>query len=194
MTSARRCLKIFGYVMLTILVCLVFIFVSVIVQSKTNPDKVPSIFGYKPFVVLSNSMESEVFRGDLVITKNVDFDSLEKDDIVAFKDDANHVVTHRIVNTTNQAGEKKFVTKGDNNNTDDDGFVSSDRIEGKYLFKLSGFGYLILELQKPATLIILLIVIIGAGGLWIFVGNNKLSKEEKKELEKFRREKERKSG
>lgn len=58
--------------------------------------------------------------------------------------------------------------------------------------KISGLGNVILVMQKPITLVIILILIALIGALWIVTGNNKLSKEEKLELERLRREKQKK--
>ena len=59
-----------------IIICLLSIIllinVYVIIQAKSKPNLVPSIFGYKPFIVVSGSMETKLHVGDLVIIKNVD--------------------------------------------------------------------------------------------------------------------------
>ena len=176
------------YVVLTVLVLLVVICAAVFIQTKVNPDKIPSIFGYKPFVVLSGSMETEIFKGDLAVTREVDAESLQKNDIVAFRDAENHVVTHRVVDIIDVNGEKKLVTKGDNNNSNDSDTVRMKDVEGKYLFKLSGFGNLVMMMQEPLTLVVVLVIILVVGGIWMMLGNNKLSKEEREELEKLRKE------
>ena len=186
--NTKLLIKIVQYVVLTVLVLLVVICAAVFIQTKVNPDKIPSIFGYKPFVVLSGSMETEIFKGDLAVTREVDAESLQKNDIVAFRDAENHVVTHRVVDIIDVNGEKKLVTKGDNNNNNDSDTVSMKDVEGKYLFKLSGFGNLVMMMQEPSTLVVVLVVILVAGGIWMMLGNNKLSKEEREELEKLRKE------
>ena len=92
-----RVLKIMKYFLITVLTLLALICMWVFVQTLTKPNEVPSIFGYKPFIVLSGSMETELYRGDLAIVKEVDVNSLKENDIIAFKDKDNYVVTHRIV-------------------------------------------------------------------------------------------------
>ena len=181
--------NILKYICLTLLIILASMFIWVFVQTKVRPDKIPSIFGYKPFIVLSGSMESELYRGDLAIVKDVDKNSLQKQDIIAFRDEDNHVVTHRIIDIVESNGVKKFITKGDNNNTKDSGSVDLDKIEGKYIGKWDKFGNVFLTLQKPSTLIIMIVLIILIGIIWISIGNGKLSKEERKELEMLRKEK-----
>lgn len=187
-TSKKMPLKILQYAMLVLFAFLVSICLSIMIQMKIHPDRVPSIFGYKPFVVLSGSMEAEIAKGDLAITKEINTDTLQKNDVVAFWDKQGHVVTHRIVDIVEKNGEKQLVTKGDNNNASDADVVSIKDVEGKYLFKLSGFGNFVLMLQEPLTLFIILVVVVVVGVIWIMIGKNKLSKNERKELEKLRKE------
>lgn len=187
-TNTKLWVKILQYVVVCVLAFLVLACISVFIQTKVNPNKIPSIFGYKPFVVLSGSMEAEIFRGDLAVTREVDAKSLQKNDIVAFRDAENHVVTHRVVDIVDVNGEKRLVTKGDNNNNNDSDTVGMKDVEGKYLFKLSGFGNLVMIMQEPVTLIIVLVAIATIGGGWMMLGKNKLSKNEREELEKLRKE------
>ena len=186
--NCKTPIKVLQCVVVAILVFLVFICISVFIQTRVNPNKIPSIFGYKPFVVLSGSMEAEIFKGDLVVTREVDAESLQKNDIVAFRDSENHVVTHRVVDIVDENGEKRLVTKGDNNNNNDSDMVNVKDVEGKYLFKMSGFGNFVMIMQEPLTLVVVLVVILVAGGIWMMLGKNKLSKDEREELEKLRKE------
>ena len=167
MSHKKQCAKVFGYAGLTFLVILAMICISVFVQTIVAPDKIPSIFGYKPFIVLSGSMETEIYEGDLAVTRVVDTNTLEKGDIIAFRDgnDHDHVVTHRIVEVVENGDERTFVTKGDNNSSNDQGVVEAKDIEGKFLYKIDGLGDLLLIMQKPLTLCIVLaiIVVIGFG-------------------------------
>jgi signal peptidase len=158
----------------------------VFIQTKVNPNKIPSIFGYKPFIVLSGSMESQLYRGDLAIVKNVDVNTLKENDIVAFRDHDNYVVTHRIISVVN--GE--FITKGDNNASADSDTVSKGDIEGLYVYKISGLGNILLVMQKPITLGIILAIIVVGGIFWFVLDNNKLTLDERKELEELRKERE----
>ena len=181
-----RGLKYLGY---ALLVSLALIFIWVFIQTKIKPNQIPSIFGYKPFIVLSGSMETELYSGDLAIVKNVNPNNLKVNDIIAFRDEENYVVTHRIINVLGEGKEIEFVTKGDNNNTEDSGTVKLDDVEGLYVNKISGLGNIILVMQKPITLAIILVIIVLIGIIWITMGNNKLSKEEKLELERLRKQK-----
>lgn len=190
----EKLFKIIKYILFSILVFLAIICVSVFIQIKLNPNKIPSIFGYKPFIVLSGSMESELYKGDLAIVREVNPKTLRKQDIIAFKDKTKYVVTHRIVDIHGDDKELEFVTKGDNNNNNDEGVVKFDDVEGKYVGKIKGLGNVLLVLKKPITLIVILLIIIVFGGFWIALGHNKLSNGEREELESLRKEKARKNN
>lgn len=178
-----------GWIMISILILIVIVIGGVFIQTKVNPDKVPTIFGYKPFIVLSGSMETEIYKGDLVIVKNISPSSLKENDIITFKDKEGYVVTHRIVKINKNNHQYQFITKGDNNNTNDSGYVQEEDIEGIYQFKISGAGDIVLILQKPITLIFTLIVILVGGFGFIALENSKMSAADRKELEEFRKKK-----
>ena len=101
-----------------LIICIPILIINliIIIKGNMNPDKVPDVFGYKPFAVVSGSMETSINVGDLVIAKKIDSDkSLKNGDIIAFRTSDNYVVTHRIVETKDENGKRYFTTKGDNN-------------------------------------------------------------------------------
>ena len=55
-----------GIALCVVFVPLLLINVTLIVKSYTSPDKVPDFLGYKPFIVLSGSMEPSIMTGDMV--------------------------------------------------------------------------------------------------------------------------------
>ncbi len=181
--------KILSILVIVIFVIIILVSVIVFINSKKNPDEIPSVFGYKPFVVLSGSMETEIYKGDLVIVKKIDAKDLKENDIIAFRDDENYVVTHRIVEIINNDRNIQFTTKGDNNNIKDDGYVIARQIEGIYKFKIAGLGNVVLFMQRPSTLIITLVLIFIGGFAFIAIDNNKLSADEKEALEEYRKKK-----
>ena len=151
----------------------------VMFQAKTNPDEVPSIFGYKPFIVLSGSMETEIYKGDLVIVKNILPETLKVNDIIAFRDAEDTVTTHRIIDIVNKEGVNYFITKGDNNNTQDQNLVEYSDVEGKYVLRIPGIGSIMNSLAKPTTILIVLM-----GITLIFVIGFTISSKKQRDLEK----------
>lgn len=193
----KKILKIIGTIIIIALVLLLLFDVIIVIKSKTNPDKVPGIFGYKPFIVLSGSMMSKIEVGDLVFVKETDATTLKENDIIAFKDDENLVTTHRIINVINENGEISFETKGDSNNVKDEKRVYPKDIEGIYIFKIEKLGKFILYLQEPQGFSIMMLAILIIGAILFMMDNRKARKEEKnlyeeylKEFEEFKRKKE----
>lgn len=113
MKKGKKWYKSFSnWIILFICIILGIILISnlfIIFQSKTNKDKVPSVFGYKPFIVLSGSMEGQIHKGDLIITKEIDPTTLKINDIIAFRDAENTVTTHRIIDIVEDEGTTKFM-------------------------------------------------------------------------------------
>lgn len=170
------------------LVLIVNIFI--IYQSKTNKDKVPSIFGYKPFIVLSGSMEGKIHKGDLIITKVVNPSTLKVQDIIAFRDVQNTVTTHRIIDIVDSNGTVQFITKGDNNSTQDHNLVSLDDVEGLYIARISGFGSIMNSLSKPTTILALSFIITVIFVIGFAYSMKKEKRIEREEFLKFKMMKE----
>lgn len=185
--------KIIKGLVVAILSIVLVINIYIMIQAKTNPKAVPSLFGYKPFIVLSGSMETKIYVGDLVIVKEVDSKSLKENDIIAFRDSENLVTTHRIINVINSDKGVCFETKGDNNNTKDDGVVCSDSVEGKFQSRIPKIGNAILFIQEPLGFTVMMLSIFIVCIFIYFINSRKLDKEmtidkdELKEFEEFKK-------
>lgn len=98
------------------------------------------IFGYKPFIVASASMEPEYKTNSFVLIKRVNMDSIAVGQTVAFRSEimSDNVVFHRVVDVT----EAGLVTKGDSNDHEDSVAVTKDRFIGREVYHtnvLAGF-------------------------------------------------------
>ncbi|MCI8548668.1 MAG: signal peptidase I [Bacilli bacterium] len=164
-----------------ILVPVLIINCSIIFQANTNEDKIPSVFGYKPFIVLSDSMESAIRKGDLIFVKNIEPRKLVKDDVIAFRDSEGTVTTHRIIDIVENDGEKYFVTKGDNNNSQDQNLVEYKDVEGIYKMRLPVIGNIFNALASPTIIIILVLVITICFGLAFYASTKRQRDKEHEE-------------
>ena len=81
---AQKTLTILGIILCVILVPLLIINIILIIQGAVNPDEVPGIMGYKPMMVLTESMDPKIKSGDLIIIKEIDPTSLKEGDIITF--------------------------------------------------------------------------------------------------------------
>ena len=169
--------KIISIIILIILITILFVSGTILIDSCLHPDEVPSFFGWKPFIVLSGSMETQISAGDIVVVKEIDTQNLKKGDIIAFKED-DVVITHRIDEVEEKDGQVQYITKGDNNKAQDIGSVLPNQIEGVFKFKISRLGNLAMFVQTPLGMIVCLSIPI----IIIILLQTADSKKEKEEL------------
>ena len=75
---------VIAMLLLIIIIFLIVVNINILIENKKNPDKIPSILGYIPMIVVSGSMEPIINEGDLVIAKRTLDEVFEKNDIVIF--------------------------------------------------------------------------------------------------------------
>ena len=182
--------KIYYTIFLLLIMPILIINVILIIKTNLNKNQIADVMGYKPFIVLSGSMEKIINIGDLAITKNIDSKKIKIGDVIAFRKD-NIVILHRVKEIHNDGDLLKFKTKGDNNNVADDFFVDSNLIEGVLYTKIPYLGSVLLFLSKPVGLIIiiLVIIVISMGLYFINFRNSKMDIELMHEFEEFKRSK-----
>ena len=113
--------------------------------------------GVKPAVVLSGSMEPTVETGSVAFINTKDR-NVGIGDVVQYRivqDNGEMKVLHRIIDIRDDG---TFVTKGDNNDTEDMNPVGIDQINGKYLMRIPGIGHII---ETPLYIIVFFSVLIG---------------------------------
>lgn len=103
---------------------------------------VAGIFKFKPVAIMSGSMEPIFYRGDVVVVEKLEenYDKLKLYDIIEYRLD-DRIVLHRIVKIENKEGKLTFITKGDNNELEDEKAVETSQIVGKVRFVVKYIGY-----------------------------------------------------
>ncbi|WP_408006172.1 signal peptidase I SipW [Pseudalkalibacillus sp. A8] len=121
----------------------VFIVMIFMVVSTKASGGEPNFFGYQLKSVLSGSMEPTFDTGSvIIIDPSVNKESLKKDDIITFKEDAEKLITHRIFEVKKTENHVQYITKGDNNDGVDLNPVLSKNVVGKYNgFNIPFLGY-----------------------------------------------------
>lgn len=159
----KKALRIIGNILtalILIFALLVMIFTVISVNTVNREDA--SIFGYKPYIVLSDSMQDTFKVGDIAVSKTVDVSTLEPGDIITFSsiDPANYgeTVTHKIREITTYEGEPAFVTYGTTTGVDDTYPVPFANVTGEYQFRLPGMGYFFEFLRTPAGYVTLILI------------------------------------
>lgn len=153
-----------------------------------------ALFGYKIFIVNSDSMQATDFKaGDLIFIKDVDPETLQTGDIITFvskdKSSLDETLTHKIrIRVTDSKGNPGFITYGTSTNTDDETIVLYKDVIGKYEFHIAGLGSIFNFLKTTAGFFlciftpIMLVIIYEIINFFVLLRKSK--KEELKELEK----------
>ena len=114
--------------------------------------------GTLPLIVLTDSMYPVIKSGDLIICHTAEPEEIQVGDVIAFFDPAGNgttIVTHRVLEVTEQAGQTAWRTKGDNNNTEDRLPVPADKLVAVYEdTRIPGAGNVALFMQTIPGLII----------------------------------------
>ena len=142
-----KALKIIRSIFVWLMVALaVFMMIFTIISVSTFDRADRNLFGYRAFIVLSDSMSKTDFKaGDLVLVKAVDPSTLKEGDIIAYtsQNTSNYgeTVTHKIRKLTTDAnGEPGFVTYGTTTDTDDETVVTYPYVLGKYSSRIPKVG------------------------------------------------------
>jgi len=175
-TALGKALTSVGIVICVFLVLILIVNVTIIVRSYIYPDKVPDFMGYKPFIVLSGSMEPTILAGDLIITKITVPEQIVKGDIIAFRAEKDTVVTHRVTDVQTANG-LSFLTKGDANTGADGKVVGVGDLEGIYLMRFAGIGRFAMFLQTPIGMLLFVITPLCLFIVYDIVSRNKRNKK-----------------
>lgn len=142
----------------------VFMMIFTIVSVSTFDRADRNLFGYKAFIVLSDSMSKTDFSaGDLVLVKEVDPSTLKEGDIIAYtsQNTSNYgeTVTHKIrKRTTDANGEPGFVTYGTTTDTDDETIVTYPYVLGKYQGRIPKVGTFFQFLKSTPGYIVCILI------------------------------------
>jgi len=177
-----------GFLFYFVLACTVVVAFAGAGRSENGPR---NIFGYSYFTVLTGSMEKEIPRGSLVLTKKVEPGELQIGDNITYLKTSDMTITHKIVGiyeNYDKTGQRGFQTQGVENQKPDDEIVLAQSVVGKVVYSLPGAGDLLKKLSEnllPAIIFIVLLLILSFT-LQIFFGIRKEEKEEKKQdVKKF---------
>ena len=143
----KKALNIISTVLVrALVVATVGMMIFTLISVNTFDQANRSIFGYKFFIVRSDSMSATDFdAGDIVFVKNVDPATLQAGDIIAFTSQNSHnfgeTVTHKIREITTDAnGDPAFITYGTTTDTNDEAAVTYPYVLGKYTGKIPNVG------------------------------------------------------
>lgn len=145
------------------------VFCALLIHSG-NGGSPTSFAGFSAFTVLTSSMESEIPKGSLVITKRVSANDLQIGDDITYMINENTTVTHRIIGITEQyqdTGRRAFETKGVENKDPDEKIVPAANVVGKVVYHSKTLGMIAKFISNnwPFMVFVLVVVLIVGGVL-----------------------------
>ncbi|MBE4907938.1 signal peptidase I [Bacillus luteolus] len=152
----KKVVKITSTVLLVFLAIMAGTVVYFVFQAKGDIEKVPSIFGYKPLTILSNSMQPAFNAGDIILI-NTEIEP-QVNDVITYKHPDGMLITHRAIDTVEENGKTLFVAQGDNNNVKDDVLIPREDILGIQKAIVPGAGYIAKFVSGPIGFFLLVAV------------------------------------
>lgn len=160
MKTSEKVSLIAGIVLCAILVpLLIFNCVSIVTSLVTN--KPPSAFGNTPLFVSTGSMEPLFMKGDVIMVKSVDPDTIVEGDVISYLENPNAdspiPTTHRVIEIYEEDGQRYAITAGDWNvsqayetaladcETDEERAELEAKIERKTDENADGYSYIVFE-------------------------------------------------
>lgn len=179
----KKVAKIVLKILYQILVIICLIVAAVIILQKVTASN-KSIAGYRIFRVITGSMEPEYDIGQVVISKEVDPNSIKVgDDIVylgTYGEYSGKIIMHSVVGIEKDAnGNLNFHAKGLHSSSVEDPQIKESQIYGVVKFK----SKILTVLYKLATNIYSLFVIVLVLALNVFIAFRKSGEEDVKQLE-----------
>ncbi len=126
---------------LVVFAIILFIFLAGVIFNEGEC----SLFGYKGYIVLSDSMktvdgdESKGYfaSGDLIICKSVNPQTLVEGDVITFNSSSGKTITHKIKRrVVDDNGNDGFITYGTSTGVEDEEIVLYSQVLGKFKKKL----------------------------------------------------------
>ena len=88
MSKQKKCSigSVIGGILCMIFIPVIVINLTLIISTYTKPGEMPGVFGVKPAIVLSGSMEPEILTGDMIFLHKTDPDLLQTGDVICYLD------------------------------------------------------------------------------------------------------------
>ncbi|MBQ8882294.1 MAG: signal peptidase I [Clostridia bacterium] len=150
-----RVLNILGWVLFGFLVLVILLLLFFGLMNRK------SLFGLRAYTVLSDSMQAVFPAGSLIVSQEVDPDTLVVGDIITFtRESDGETVTHKIgkIEEDSVTGYNVYYTYGTTTGEYDEDPVHRNYIQGKYVFHIAGAGYFIQFIKSPLGYVLLILI------------------------------------
>ena len=173
----KKIIKYLSIVIITILVIMLLIF---FINNKNSiTEKMP----VRILIIKSNSMYPILKIKDIIIIKKSN--TYNVNDIITYNTENEVLITHRIVKSC----EGGFITKGDNNNTEDLQKINFEEIEGKLVLVIPKLGKILSALENQIIFLVIILMILIICFFNIQKQEKRDNRREKKKIEEEKRSK-----
>lgn len=133
---------------------------------------VPRVIGAVPLTILTGSMQPTYNPGDVVVSKQVDGNTVRVGNVVTFQphSDDPTLITHRVIAKGGSIDGYTLTTQGDANDSADEP-ISVDQVRGVVIYSVPFVGYvtqLIPQESRGAVIAVVGIALLGISALLIF--------------------------
>lgn len=151
-------------ILLNILKVLVFViligFILITVYQRIFPNS-NGVFGYRTFVIVSNSMSPELTIGDVILVKQKPIEDITFGDIISYQgmsgDFEGKVITHKVEQIKEEENHTIFYTRGEAN-TALDPAVYDDQVYGVVIYKFIFFSIISKIIRNTFGFILLIVI------------------------------------
>ena len=158
----NKVLKTIVGVIRTIVIAFILIVVTIILVQRFSNNNL-SLFGYRIYTIISESMLPKYELSDMLLAKNVTIDEVSVGDDVVYKGEKagfkGKTVVHQVISKKKTNGKWVIITKGLANDTEDPS-IGESQIIGKVIYKLLNdlYGFYFIIFIPIAILIFIEII------------------------------------
>lgn len=154
--SLKKISNIFSWLLL-VAMCILMVYSCFNTYQARKSGEAAFLFGYRPVVVLTGSMEPYMLVNSIALTKQVtSLDEIAVGDVITYHMESDNGrslrITHRIIAIDNE----KIYTKGDNNYVDDGFYLTMNNVEAKVISVFNQTAWIAAKWQTPAGKVMLI--------------------------------------
>lgn len=154
--SFKKISNVFSWLLL-VAMCILMVYSCFNTYQARKSGEAAFLFGYRPVIVLTGSMEPYMLVNSIALTKEVtSLDEIAVGDVITYHMESQTGrplrITHRIIAIDNE----KIYTKGDNNYVDDGFYLTMDNVEAKVITVFNQTAWIAAKWQTPAGKVMLI--------------------------------------
>jgi len=153
--TGRIMIKLLSWAANLLLIALILSAILAAYLVGARDSRPRALYGFSAHIVLSDSMQSEIAQGSLLLVREAEPGSIRVGEDIAFLRADRSLVTHRVVGIVEdyeQSGMRGFVTQGLENPHPDSDTVYADNVVGRAVYHNLGLGILLSYIQQRVWL------------------------------------------